>query len=135
METGCHSVQASMSSCLHRPQYVHDPEVMDEQQSLVPAAVRVRDVIRDVIMNCLLMLRFVSANPLTAVFLQEGNTVLMSLRSGHFSRAIPGAVLSIHVSSFRYEELNRLQITGNRGNVESCSPFMVVGSGDAYAMR
>ena len=55
-------------------------------RSVGPFAVLLLDVIRDFVVNCLLMPGLVSANPLTAMFLREGHTVLMPSRRGQFSR-------------------------------------------------
>jgi hypothetical protein len=67
--------------------------------------------------------------------LQEGHTVLMPSRSRQLGGAVSSAIRRVHVGSIRYEQLNGVQVSRNRGGVKRGSPFMVVGRGNEDSMQ
>lgn len=104
-------------------------------ESLSSRPVYLLDVIAHSVVNRLAMLGVIPTNPLTAMLLQEGHTLLVPSRSGQFSRAVARSVQGIYRCATRNKKLNGPQVTSNGSRMERCSPIRTVRRCDAYAVR
>src|SRR5580704_9785491 len=97
--------------------------------------VHLLDVISHFVLNCLLVLGFVSTNPVAAMLQQKGRTLRVPPGGGQLSRAVTRTVQGVYLCATQGEELNGPQVTNDCGSMESGSPFRVVRRLNAYAVR